>query len=295
MNPRLYNIEELRCNAFTVGGKNFDMCRFRDFKSESATLHQAHRHNYYMIFLALEGKGRQRIDFHSYEIKPGIVFLMYPNMVHEWEEDEQLDGYLIFFTDEFFTFRYNTNNLYEFPFFNNSYGEPFLFFSNPEEYHRIVQLFALAFEEYSRREEDSLKVLRSYLNIILIECKRRYDICDITDKTDLHARRVVKQFEQLIDQHYEEKHLVKDYAEMLQLSPNHLNAICKRITGKPAGEHIRKRIMLEARRMLIHDDRTVSEISYALHFDDNSYFCRFFKKYEGISPEKFRKAFLQTN
>ncbi len=295
MHPKLINIEELRCNAFARGGHNFDMCKYTDFKRESATLSQTHRHNYYMIFLVLEGTGSQRIDFHSYSIQPQSIFLMYPGMVHEWEEDHGLEGYLIFFTDEFFTLRYNTNNLFEFPFFNNSYGDPYLHFTDSDEFLRMVQLFELTYEEYNIHENDSLKVLRSYLNIILVECKRRYETHHTPSKTDLHARRLVKEFEQMIDRHFERKHLVKEYAEMLKITPNYLNSICKRITGKSAGEHIRRRIMLEARRMLMHDDRTVSEISHALHFDDNSYFCRFFKKYEGISPDKFRRTYLQSN
>src|SRR5690606_22830534 len=82
---------------------------------------------------------------------------------------------------------------------------------------------------------------------------------------------------------------VKDYAARLCITPNYLNAVCTKVTGKSAGEHIRERIMLEAKRLLLHSDNTVSEIAGELNFDDNPYFCRFFKKYAQITPEQFRK------
>mgnify|MGYP001608602554 CR=1 FL=1 len=83
--------------------------------------------------------------------------------------------------------------------------------------------------------------------------------------------------------------LPKQYAELLYITPNHLNALCNDVLGVPAGEVIRNRIILEAKRLLINNDMTVLEIANHLNFADNSYFTKFFKKLEGITPEEFRK------
>jgi len=56
-----------------------------------------------------------------------------------------------------------------------------------------------------------------------------------------------------------------------------------------AGELIRNRVILEAKRLLINLNMTVAEIADSLNFKDNSYFARFFKKYTGSTPEEFRK------
>ena len=80
-----------------------------------------------------------------------------------------------------------------------------------------------------------------------------------------------------------------EYAELLYITPNHLNALCKDHLGIPAGELIRNRIILEAKRLLINQDLSISEISYVLNFNDNSYFTKFFKKQVGVTPEEFRR------
>jgi len=100
---------------------------------------------------------------------------------------------------------------------------------------------------------------------------------------------LLKNFQKLIEQHYKEKKLTKDYAAILYVTPNHLNALCKDVTGRAAGELIRDRILLEAKRLLINAKMTISEIALELDFADNSYFSKFFKKYTSLTPEVFRK------
>jgi AraC-like DNA-binding protein len=60
------------------------------------------------------------------------------------------------------------------------------------------------------------------------------------------------------------------------------------LLGKSAGELIRDRLFLEAKRLLMNPELTISEVSGQLNFVDNSYFSRAFKKNVGISPEEFR-------
>ncbi|MEQ8707229.1 MAG: helix-turn-helix domain-containing protein [Phaeodactylibacter sp.] len=88
---------------------------------------------------------------------------------------------------------------------------------------------------------------------------------------------------------------VRDYAELLLLTPHYLNAVWNKVAGKSAGELIWERVTLEARRMLLHDARTIAEIGYYLSFLNNSCFSRFFKKHEGISPGPLGKYTITQN
>ena len=51
--------------------------------------------------------------------------------------------------------------------------------------------------------------------------------------------------------------------------------------------------MLEARRLLVYTERTISEIGYELGFSEIQSFSRFFKKEEGLSPIQFKKKYQQ--
>jgi AraC-like DNA-binding protein len=79
---------------------------------------------------------------------------------------------------------------------------------------------------------------------------------------------------------------------MLYVTPNHLNVLSRDMLGRSAGEIIRDRVLLEAKRLLTNAAMTSAQIADELNFQDNSYFNRFFKKYEGVTPEEFRRSHL---
>jgi len=65
--------------------------------------------------------------------------------------------------------------------------------------------------------------------------------------------------------------------------------------GLQAGEIIRNRVILEAKRLLTNPQLTITEIALELNFNDNSYFTKFFRKTEEVTPEEFRKNILKQN
>ena len=99
---------------------------------------------------------------------------------------------------------------------------------------------------------------------------------------------ILRNFQRLIEDNFKTIKLPKDYAGLLYITPNHLNALCKDYMGVSAGEVIRNRIILEAKRLLINFDLSVGDIAQELNFPDNSYFVKFFKKYTHTTPEAFR-------
>ena len=91
-----------------------------------------------------------------------------------------------------------------------------------------------------------------------------------------------------MEEHFIQYHKVNEYAELLNVTPNHLSETIKKITGKTAGEVIHQRLILEAKRRLLHSSISAKELAYALNFNDPSYFSRFFKANTDLSPEGFR-------
>lgn len=91
-----------------------------------------------------------------------------------------------------------------------------------------------------------------------------------------------------MDQHFAENKTASFFAERLHITTHHLNLIIKEVTGKTAGEVIRARSILEAKRLLTFTDKTVSEIAFDLNYTDSSYFAKAFKAETGLTPLVFK-------
>ena len=107
-----------------------------------------------------------------------------------------------------------------------------------------------------------------------------------------HAETVAR-FRALIEESYRAPALLEAYAERLGLSLTQLRTACLKVAGQPPSGLIQGRRLLEARRMLLYSNATISEIAYHLGYDDPAYFSRVFRQRVGISPRAFRKRHFE--
>ncbi|MGG0791743.1 AraC family transcriptional regulator [Peribacillus simplex] len=96
-------------------------------------------------------------------------------------------------------------------------------------------------------------------------------------------------------QNYIFKHLyrkitLENLGEHTGLNPSYLSQLFIKETGIPVSEYIQRQRIEEAKRLLILTDYTVSEISFILNFNDQSYFTKVFKKHTDVTPRQFRNS-----
>ncbi len=103
------------------------------------------------------------------------------------------------------------------------------------------------------------------------------------------AAQLTARFRQLLTRHVLTKRTVHDYADLLAVTPNHLNRCVKETTGKPVSALIAEMLLLEAKVLLSQPDLPISEVAYRLSFEDLSYFARFFRKHTGLAPTDYRQ------
>jgi len=282
----------------------FDICTLSDFKeddilisrfapylSHHKNLSAAHRHTFYHLVLFTDGGGSHAIDFEDFTVQPWQLYFMIPGQVHSWSFEGFTDGYIINFSISFFQ-SFLLNALYpeSFTFFRGDVKQSVI--DLPAALHpEIKNLFEEIIGEYEQKSKlgtDMLRVLILRLFIMV----GRLNEAGINKGPASYNQTLLANFQKLIGEHYTRLKLPKDYADLLYITPNHLNAICKDLLGIPAGEVIRNRTILEAKRLLTNPKLTITEIAYSLNFNDNSYFTKFFKKFEGKTPEEFRKNIL---
>ena len=80
------------------------------------------------------------------------------------------------------------------------------------------------------------------------------------------------------------------YADRLCISTRYLSTIVRSIAHTTAKEFIDRSVILEIKMLLQSTDLSVQEIAYRLHFPDQSYLGRFFKKHTGESPTEYRNT-----
>ncbi len=271
---------------------DFAIYKLRDFINENKGLVFPHRHSFYQVLYITEGNGTHVIDFNKYVAEPGNMFFLAPGQIHEWIFEDNINGILINFSENFFSsFLANRYYIKDFTFFIGN-GSHSLVKVNEDEVF-VNQLLSNISEEYCLTDNSHLDIIRLQLLHLFNVINRK-----ISNPVDAYFGQnyaiQLRNFEKKIEDFYLTKRLPKEYAAMLFITPNHLNAICKKIKGVSAGRLIRNRVLLEAKRLLVNSDKNIGEISIMLNFENNSYFSRFFKQYEGITPEEFKKSNNQS-
>lgn len=99
---------------------------------------------------------------------------------------------------------------------------------------------------------------------------------------------LLSNFIELIEKNFRKERAVNFYAEKLFVTPKHLSAVLKEISGKTAGEWIDHRVILEAKLLLRTTGMNIQEISLALNFSNQSFFGKYFKHLTGMSPREYR-------
>ena len=55
-----------------------------------------HKHDFYLIILFTKGSGKHEVDFETFQVEPGTLFILKPGEMHYWELSNDIDGYVFF-------------------------------------------------------------------------------------------------------------------------------------------------------------------------------------------------------
>lgn len=279
--PPLYTLE-----LFGKDTRHFWMDDLEGLLEKYPELEFPHKQDFYTLFIVEEAEGEMTLDNLKIRLDYAKIIVIKPRCISSIDINRKAKGKIICFTEDFFSLRYNNNILYQFSFLQTD-AKAYIRLNDKEKQKWNILLNLLS-EEYALKKRETKKVLRSYLNILLFELERLYTPIGFT-KPKNPKQEKIHEFELLIDKHFETKKLPSDYAKLLNVTPNYLNKICKEETGHTAGDLIRKRIIIEAQRLLHYTNYSIKEIADKLGFENISYFVTFFKNQTGMTPEHFRK------
>ena len=103
-----------------------------------------------------------------------------------------------------------------------------------------------------------------------------------------YRERLFTRFIELLNQHGTTEHAIPFYANQLCLSPNRLSAVIKEYSGQTVMQWLNRRLVLQAKVLLCGGTDPIGDIAFALGFDEQGSFARFFKRETGMTPTEYR-------
>ncbi|MDQ1085490.1 MULTISPECIES: AraC family transcriptional regulator [unclassified Siphonobacter] len=273
---KLKNIAESRLSNTLVYMRNLHNC-------PPSYLEDPSRKDFFEIVWLKNEDPLHDIRSSDIQVKGDWVYLIPPYRVHQLNKAGK-SGELLSFKREVISEEDKEFLLDIFKIFNVQGEFSCLKLEEPIA-RELTAVFQLMKDEYQKEAAD-LMILKAILRVFLLKLIKVKEQ-EFTNH-DIHQKRVFDFFT-LLESNYLHVRNTDFYAGKLGLSSKRLNQILKDKLDKTGMQLIHDRIILEAKRLIIHSDCTIKEISFQLGFSDRPYFSRFFKKQTGQTPEQFQK------
>lgn len=270
---------------------DLDINFFSDFAEYPEVFRTPVREDRFVLIWIKEGKGVHTIDLQHHAYEGSVLFVLAPGQVHRISHQGRPRGAILrFASSAFHSERDFENYVLDTCMFDSETSCPAIPIGDST--NRIVdEILVRMSEEAENDETDSIVITSSYLKILITtvnRLKRKEALGQIALNDPTYI--LFRNFKIAVERNYSNSHSVQEYARMLETGTKSLNSASQKYGGTPASVVIQNRILLEAKRALTYDARTVKEIGYELGFDDPAYFTRFFSRRIGVSPSEFRQT-----
>lgn len=280
-------------NGHDLGHFNvFDIAKFYSSNKKKQEM-TYNRRLYYKISL-IKGKNMVEYADKTVEIeKQGILFAT-PRIPYRYVPlDKTQKGFFCVFTKDFLSKSKTGVNIDDFPIFQSQ--SDFIYQLDNKQFLAIEALFRKMDLELSSDYTFKYDLIRNYV-LELIHTGQKLTPIKSMSVTTNAAGRITSLFIELLERQFpieNEAQVIQlktpmEFANTLGVHINHLNKVLKETTGKSTTEIINGRIAEEAKILLKQTKWNVSEIAYALGFEEVAHFSNFFKRHCSVSPLKFR-------
>ena len=298
-----YTLEEY-CRGINVSAPRDAQLDIRSFAENMPTVIKQmppFRHEFYAIAVKASGSGFAQTGTRKTP-KDHTLFFNSPYQLTSWDIQPDWEGFYVIFTQEFLAKTPAfADFLLVFPFLRMDKALPLPL--SPEAAAPLLHTLAAIHQEHRSDHADRMALIQAHLLVLLQYAKRHYNLQDIPEDATQDNRnrdlQLISRYQALIEITLAQDELAEPaasphspayYAEQLAVHPNHLNALCKRITGKTALALLHERTLIAARALLAQTQLSIKEVAYSLHFREPAHFSNFFKKHTAQTPGQYRNS-----
>ncbi|MDD4992953.1 MAG: AraC family transcriptional regulator [Paludibacter sp.] len=243
---------------------------------------EAHFHDFEELLIVTEGSLEHYIDFQMEVIQAPAASYVSMGKMHRVVERDGLRGWIINFQNEFIPDS-------KLNFYSNFFTSTSVPLGVEDCVNRFVSLCEIINAEFVLENPDlsAIRHLTTAL-ISMIETERKRNI-PVESSVKASQIATFNNFLRILEENFRRDEGVSFYAEKMNMSERNLNIICKNDFQKSVSEIIETRKLIEAKKLLIHTEKTVSEIGYELGYNEKSYFTRVFRNKLSVTPTEFRE------
>ena len=245
---------------------------------------EPHFHDYEELLVGVEGSLEHFIDFKQEEFDAPYISYVAKGKVHRVIprlKNNKCSVWVLRFRSELIP--ETTFQLYSY-----YHEQANIIMQEGECFRRIPLLCEMMSGEMNQPDPD-YGVIRQFLSTLftVIESERRKQ--NAPDIINQRTQSITfKNFLKILEENFRRPLGVEFYAEKLFMTSRNLNLICHNILQQSVSEIIETRKLIEAKNLLISTDKSISEISYEIGYNEKSYFTNVFRKKSGQTPSEFR-------
>lgn len=250
-----------------------------------------HRHHdLHQLVWVERGGGPVMLDDKHLELNGPVLINIPPSIVHGFQWEPGAQGFVLTMAESFMVDLMGQSGDQA---IGASLGQVLAMtgFRDEQAGSRLAALFNAINDEYVHERLCRLATISGYVLILLSEVARLRQ----SSRRDVPAAHIgggefYQGFKELIEAHYRDRWSVVEYAAALAMTERSLRRLSQKFAKQTPVQVIHRRLLLEAKRMLLYTGKSVAAVGYDLGFEDPAYFTRFFIKQVGQTPLQFRRS-----
>lgn len=245
------------------------------------------RFDCFALILRIKGESKRSVNQHYYDIEPRSLQLIYPGALFSFEDISLRAKSFVLLFDRSFIEEDNLSSsiLDELLRFHQQHCENVQL--DTVLYAQVLDIYEQINAEFRMKSSGYINLMKMYINQLLYLLQREKEKLHV-ETTRSKSEHICSHFVSLVEEHFQSKKRVYEYADILGVTANHLSDIVQSTLHVKALSLIHKRILKEAEYLLCYSELSVKQITSELNFESSSQFGRFFKHNRNLSPKEFR-------
>jgi len=235
---------------------------------------------YHELIFITGGKGHIIFPHRRYEVKDGVLLYLCPNVQYSVNIDVEDPFCFLVVHFSYVNVAFNSD---KWDITEDNKTLPLDTVQVLKDYYQVNNIFKKLVKDWTLKLPGYEFITKTLLQQLLIEIYKSKKRNSQNYSTSLKVERIIEYMRTNINNRL----ILKDLSELVQLSSSYLSRVFKETTGYSVIEFFNKIKVDEAKELIIEGDKKVKEVAQILGFTDEFYFSRIFKKIEGISPSEF--------